>query len=81
AKEDPSSRAPSQELGQTIPSATTAAPASPAAAAADEKKTAAPKAAKAKAKAKKNFEDAYRPPAPDWSSNPFADQMAPPAKE
>src|SRR5262245_37441091 len=70
-KEDPS---------QATPAATMAAPpAPPATEAADEKKAAALKAAKAKAK--KKPEDAYRPPAPDWSSNPFADQMAPPAKQ
>jgi hypothetical protein len=70
-KEDPS---------QATPAATTAAPpAPPVTEAADEKKAAALKAAKAKAK--KKSEDAYRPPAPEWSSNPFADQMAPPAKQ
>jgi hypothetical protein len=53
--------------------------ASPAATADDETKAAALKAAKAKAK--KKSEDAYRPLAPDWSSNPFADQVAPPAKK
>jgi len=73
AKDDPS---------RATPPATMAAPtASPAAAGADENKTAALKAAKAKAKAKKKSEDAYRPPAPDWYSNPSADQMAPPAKK
>jgi hypothetical protein len=36
------------------------------------------KAAAAKAKAKKKSDDAYRPPSPDWSSNPFGDN--PPAK-
>jgi hypothetical protein len=57
-----------------------AAPApSPAAAGPDENKTAAAKAAKAKAK--KKAEDAYRPPAPEWYSNPFADQTAPAAKK
>jgi hypothetical protein len=65
---------------QATPAAATAAPPpSPAAApAAEEKKAAALKAAKAKAK--KKAEDAYRPRAPDWSANPFADQVAPPAK-
>jgi hypothetical protein len=53
--------------------------AAPTAAAADEKKAAALKAAKAKAK--KKAEDAYRPPAPEWYSNPFADQTAPAAKK
>lgn len=62
----------------------TAAPTPPAPPAKDgkegeDKKAAAIKAAKAKAKAKAN--DAYRPPAPDWSSNPFADQLAPAAKK
>jgi hypothetical protein len=59
----------------------TAAPAPPAkdGKEGEDKKAAAAKAAKAKAKAKAN--DAYRPPAPDWSSNPFADQLAPAAKK
>jgi len=37
------------------------------------------KAAKAKPKAK--VDDAYRPPAAEWSANPFADQLAPAAKK
>jgi len=71
AKQDPASVVPATAV---LPSA--AAP--PATQAEEEKKAAAPKAAKAKAK--KKAEDAYRPPAPDWNSNPFADQTAPPAK-
>ena len=88
AKEDPSSQATPVTTPATTPvttpattpAATTAAtPATPTAAAADEKKAAALKAAKAKAK--KKAEDAYRPPAPEWYSNPFADQTAPAAKK
>jgi hypothetical protein len=75
AKEDPSQATPLATPAAT-PAATMAAPT---AAAADEKKAAALKAAKAKAK--KKAEDAYRPPAPEWYSNPFADQTAPAAKK
>jgi hypothetical protein len=49
---------------------------------AEEKKAAALKAAKAKAK--KKADDAYRPSAPDWTTNPFAGLLAPapaPAKK
>jgi hypothetical protein len=45
----------------------------------EDKKAAAAKAAKAKPKAK--VDDAYRPPAAEWSANPFADQLAPAAKK
>jgi hypothetical protein len=72
-KQDPASIEPAA-AAVTPPAA-----APPAAQAEAEKKAAAPKAAKAKAR--KKAEDAYRPPAPEWSSNPFADQMAPPAKK
>src|SRR5262245_48537064 len=73
AKQDPAS---------VVPAATAVTPpaaAAPATQAEEEKKAAVPKAAKAKAK--KKVEDAYRPSAPEWSSNPFADQTAPPAKK
>jgi hypothetical protein len=47
---------------------------------AEDKKAAALKAAKAKAK--KKADDAYRPPAADWGTNPFAGLLAPaPAKK
>jgi hypothetical protein len=45
----------------------------------EDKKAAAAKAAKAKPKVK--VDDAYRPPAPEWGSNPFADQLAPAGKK
>lgn len=48
---------------------------------AEDKKAAAAKAAKAKANAKKKPDDAYRPPVTDSGSNPFAGQLAPPAKK
>jgi hypothetical protein len=54
----------------------TAAPAPPAPPAKD-----AAAAAAAKAKSKAKADDAYRPPAPEWGSNPFADQLAPAAKK
>jgi hypothetical protein len=77
----PGSEAASPPAPAPAPAATAPPPAAQPAAtrAEDEKKAAAPKAAKAKAK--KKVEDAYRPPAPEWSSNPFADPMAPPAKK
>jgi hypothetical protein len=40
-----------------------------------------PAKAAAKAKAKTKARDAYQPQAPDWSTNPFADQAAPAAKK
>jgi len=80
AKDDLSSQVTPATTPATTPAATPATtPAPPTAAAADEKKAAALKAAKAKAK--KKAEDAYRPPAPEWYSNPFADQTAPAAKK
>ena len=69
-----------QDPANVTPAATALTPPStpsPATKAEEEKKA----ARAAKAKAKKKAEDAYRPPAPDWSSNPFADQVAPPAKK
>ena len=76
AKETPPANAAPQPAAVPAP-----APPAPSAAAkeAEDKKAAALKAAKAKAK--KRADDAYRPPATDWGSNPFADQAAPPAKK
>jgi len=55
-------------------------PAAKEAAPADAKAPPAVKAA-AKAKGKTKARDAYQPQAPDWSTNPFADQAAPAAKK
>ena len=71
--EDPAKVAPAASAVTPPPTLT------PASKAQEEKKAAALKAAKAKTK--KKVEDAYRPPAPEWGSNPFADQLAPPAKK
>jgi hypothetical protein len=70
-----------QDPANVAPAATAVTPPptpSPSTKAEEEKKAAALKAAKTKAK--KKAEDAYRPPAPEWSSNPFADQVAPAKK-
>ena len=67
-----------QDPANVTPAATAVTPPptrSPSTKAEEEKKAAALKAAKAKAK--KKAEDAYHPPTPEWSSNPFADQVGP----
>lgn len=76
--------APAKEAAKEPPPATTApqpaaapVPSPPPSKEEADKKAAAVKAAKAKKKAN----DAYRPPAPEWGSNPFPDQAAPSAKK
>jgi len=78
----PAPPATAEDPAKVAPAATAVTPPptpTPASKAQEEKKAAALKAAKAKTK--KKAEDAYHPPAPEWGSNPFADQMAPPAKK
>ena len=71
---DPAAKAVAKEA----PAAKAASPSPPAPA---KKESAESKQAAAKAKTKGKANDAYRPPAGEWSSNPFADQMAPAAKK